>query len=381
MSLTAKYTGNDFLEWYKELYGKEYDGSNFTRLDGMSDHDWGIGQGLLKSYNKGKQLDDWKKSQEDELLRNYTVGVDSLANDREKALRNSYIAYEKLKKYLPMQLKAQGLGGLGVSEVSARQMNNDYLNNRGAIESSYLQKKGDLLENYNASRFNLEQDYKLDKDAWANENNGLGESIFQGYMEQDKTNKNSVRDQVLLGLDVYEAEGNAEGALKHLQDNQSAFDYDKDTYNMLVSKYTNDIQTKKEAQEKADAEAKQAEYDKNVIEGRQFVRSTSYVYSDEDGAEVSKYPSLNQYQITGEASNGDINSSRFKEGLKALGISGPSDSRLKNGTVIKVVEDSGAEWIDTFLSGLTFGANPDVISAVETTYMYYNGKWYKCKNA
>lgn len=186
----AKYQGNDFLEWYKANYGTDYDASQgFSRGQGMSDVDWAIGSNLYNSYLTGQNLDNSYNSSKSEvennyaaqsealkniyeqsvsrldelyqaeiekLQQNYGMSVDSLDTSKRNSQQAASITLDKLKKYLPTQIKAQGLGGLGVSESSMLQAYNDYNNTMGEIEGSYNANRASLDASYNDSKSALD---------------------------------------------------------------------------------------------------------------------------------------------------------------------------------------------------------------------------------
>lgn len=206
-----KYEGNDFLEWYKSNFGVDYSGGGLSRREGMSDIDWDIGNelysayqqqqarqeqydsdysSLLQQYNKtvnsaNSQYEAAKASQEAshakntaDLLANYQSSVGDLDTRRKNALQGASITYDKLKKYLPTQVKAQGLGGLGVSESTLLQAHNTYNTQRGSIENSY-----------NANKATLENAYTTNKSSL---DTAHGETLRQ--LEADKLASDTARD-------------------------------------------------------------------------------------------------------------------------------------------------------------------------------------------
>lgn len=156
----AKYQGNDFLEWYKANYGADYDPSQgFSRGQGMSDVDWAIGNSLYGTYLTGQTLDKYYNLGKEQVEQNYGQSIESLDTSKRNSQQAASITLDKLKKYLPTQIKAQGLGGLGVSESSMLQAYNDYNNRMGAIESDYNATKSTLEANRNATLADLESNY------------------------------------------------------------------------------------------------------------------------------------------------------------------------------------------------------------------------------
>lgn len=189
---SATYQGTDFLEWYKANYGTDYDPSyGFARKSGMSDVDWDIGNSLYDSYrigehrkseydssvsdferyydtqigiaekNRDYSTDEATKRAESSLSQYeqyYNLSKDALDKSKRQSQQNASITLDKLKKYLPTQIKAQGLGGLGVSESTMLQAYNDYTSDMGTIESEYQKNKTDLETNYQDNRRSVESE-------------------------------------------------------------------------------------------------------------------------------------------------------------------------------------------------------------------------------
>lgn len=264
----AKYQGNDFLEWYKANYGTDYDPSQgFSRGQGMSDVDWAIGsnlynsyltgQNLENSYNSSKsevennyaaqsealkniyeqsvsRLDELYQAEIEKLQQNYGMSVDSLDTSKRNSQQAASITLDKLKKYLPTQIKAQGLGGLGVSESSMLQAYNEYNNRMGEIEGSYNANRASLDASYNDSKSALDTtrssgvsdaslEYQKNQSALdTNRNSALSEleraylenrtnlgvaageqsqSIFDKYLADYKAEQSELYNQALYALE------------------------------------------------------------------------------------------------------------------------------------------------------------------------------------
>lgn len=212
----SSYQGNDFLEWWKHHYGVDYDGvSQITKSGSMTDEDVAIGRTLYNTYTQQQYLKgqydqavadtnkayndlmDTTRNQYDsqiagaqteydtnsknlldnynrnsatakdiydrstaELLENYGTAQSVLDKNKRQSQQNASITLDKLKKYLPTQVKAQGLGGLGVSESTMLQAYNNYNSDMGAIESDYQDRKSDLEANYNTSKNSYDTSYQ-----------------------------------------------------------------------------------------------------------------------------------------------------------------------------------------------------------------------------
>lgn len=251
----AKYQGNDFLEWYRENYGADYDPSQgFSRGQGMSDVDWAIGsnlynsyltgQNLENSYNSSKgevennyaaqsealkniyeqsvsRLDELYQAEIEKLQQNYGMSVDSLDTSKRNSQQAASITLDKLKKYLPTQIKAQGLGGLGVSESSMLQAYNDYNNTMGEIEGSYNANRASLDASYNDSKSALDTtrssgvsdaslEYQKNQSALDTNRNSALSELERAYLE-NKTNLGVVAGEQSQNIfDKYLADYKAE---------------------------------------------------------------------------------------------------------------------------------------------------------------------------
>lgn len=233
------YSGNNFLEWWKTHYGTDYDGtSEISKTDSMTEEDFAIGQQLYANYQEEQRLTneyntnvgdlnaaansaiessndtydillkgaaDSFKTGSDTLLKNYTANSDAMRATYEKnsadllknyetaqgalddskrqSQQNASITLDKLKKYLPSQIKAQGLGGLGVSESSMLQAYNNYNSEMGAIESGYQQNKSALDAGYNENKTSLDNQHSAAQtDLETNYNTAQG-NLESGYNE------------------------------------------------------------------------------------------------------------------------------------------------------------------------------------------------------
>lgn len=197
----AKYQGNDFLEWYKANYGADYDPSQgFSRGQGMSDVDWAIGSNLYNSYLTGQNLENSYNSSKNELEQNYGQSVEALDKSKRNSQQAASITLDKLKKYLPTQIKAQGLGGLGVSESSMLQAYNDYNNRMGAIESDYNANKSTLDANRESTLSELERAYLDNKTNLGISAGEQSQNIFDKYLADYKTEQDELYTEALYAL-------------------------------------------------------------------------------------------------------------------------------------------------------------------------------------
>ncbi len=98
----------------------------------------------------------------EELINSYSTAKESLDKNKRTAEQNASITYDKLKKYLPMQIKAQGLDGLGVSESAMLQAHNNYANQMGEIARNYSADMA-TLDSDKISKMNELDGYRMEK--------------------------------------------------------------------------------------------------------------------------------------------------------------------------------------------------------------------------
>ncbi len=326
----SSYQGNNFLEWWKHHYGKDYDGSSIVKTGNMTDEDVAIGRSLLNSYNiqrlltnqynqnvktetdkyqglidsSGKAYDSQLAEAQNEydrnmalllenynrnaatakdiygrntadLLKNYQTAQNALANSKRQSQQGASITLDKLKKYLPTQIKAQGLGGLGVSETSALQAYNNYNNTMGAIESNYQENKSKLDTNYNTNKNSYDTQYQKtqgDLDAAY----GEGKTKLGATLDSTKSGINLAKEQA---SDTYNAQlADTLSKLKNYYD-ENMYASDKDASgNLLVDnvleKYAN-LMTQ--------------EQDKNFSTAWEALKNAVYTNSEEMNAFVEQY--------------------------------------------------------------------------------------------
>ena len=272
--LKAKYQGTDFKEWYKANYnGADYSpDKGLTRAEGMSDIDWKIGESLYDSYKTDAQREQNYESNKsnvqtraDGTLKKLETYLNNskktLEENKKRSQQNASITLDRLKKYLPEQIKAQGLGGLGVSESSMLNAYNSYLNSRGDISNEYQKNKTDLETNYNdnVSNVNLERDQDLSAlerayseeklNAWQTAKNNVSD-IYNQYEQEYKaaqergqeTAKETVRnaiDNMFADPNNFEEDGNTISyngyrKIKGIIDSNREL-FGEDEYNALIT--------------------------------------------------------------------------------------------------------------------------------------------------
>ena len=101
-------------------------------------------------------IEEQYKAALEQLQQNYQLMQETLADNKRNSQQRASISLDKLRKYLPTQIRQQGLDGLGVSQTAALQANNTYNNQMGEIERDHNESLRDLLSNYTSAKTTLD---------------------------------------------------------------------------------------------------------------------------------------------------------------------------------------------------------------------------------
>ena len=319
--MSNKYTYNgetDFLEWYKNNYGTDYNSSvNFSRPEEMSDAVWNTAMQLYNSYTQGLKDTDKKNtaisntnkyydSQKNSLLANYSTNLNALDESKQRAQENASITLDKLKKYLPTQMKMQGLSGLGVSESSALQAYNNYMNEMGDISANYDKNKTTLDTEKTSAENNLEK-YRIDALTKIN-------TEYDGYERtRAKEGGEAALDAYLKGVET-EQGNNFAGAKTYIESYSGTDAGELENY---INTYSGKVSASQLENLKALGRSQVAtnvKIKEEEEQGNNFAAAKVYIesYSGTDAGELENYI-INTY--SGKVSNSQL------ENLKASGRS------------------------------------------------------------
>lgn len=145
MSAESGETKPNVLDPYSEMYQKELDEANalydgdFYGYDssGLYGHDLELYNEIRDRLNSMEISRDQYLAQQREAERQKNID-----------LQNAFIGSEMTKKYLPLYLKENGMGGLGVSQSTLAQVQNDYDNLVSGINSETSATTRELLQRY-----------------------------------------------------------------------------------------------------------------------------------------------------------------------------------------------------------------------------------------
>lgn len=277
------YQGNDFLQWYKKNFGTDYDttsNNGWSRPEGMADIDYEIGTKLYKSYLSNKLLEDNYGSHKDELQGQYNDSLAALDTNKNTAMQQADVLQQRVEKYLPTQLKAQGLGGLGIGQQMQLDAYNDYASNIGKINSEYNANRTDLDSSHNSALAELERGYLTSK---AENDLAASDKVLDTI---DKYRNEFANDSNVLLTDLL-TYLNTEGE-NYLNDDNSI---SESNYNKLLE-YLTDYEDRLTDADKARLEAALKLYARDITEGGE-IDTQSYIDKIVSGAGTSVQKEIN----------------------------------------------------------------------------------------
>ncbi len=129
---------------------------------------------------------DWEKYYEDEKLRldeNYSSGVAALDKSKQASQEMAAVTRDRLLKYLPGQLKSQGIHTQGVSEDATIKALNNYQNTMTDIAHNYDTSKSALSEQHSSMISALDKENLTRKDAEAERLKQESDAHYTKYLE------------------------------------------------------------------------------------------------------------------------------------------------------------------------------------------------------
>lgn len=416
MSNTANgYNGStDFLKWYKGVYGKDYNPeAGLVRKEGMSDGDWDVGTILHNYYIKNQQNEADRQEKVDSINQRYNgmidtarAGYDSarqaLGENKATAQQNASITYDRLKKYLPMKAKAQGLGGLG-TESSGLEAYNTYMTQMGGIASDY---QGNMraIDNEETSALGELERYRADSldeadtlydslgRSYADSADNDARAAWDSYVKGDKASKDEAYamaqsvigsssssdvNELLAYISGLDGKVSAEQfaaltqyAKNVADDNRKANETeDNDNARGLVETVlaglidTGDLEGAKEYLENNKTFLGAATVDAYTRIIDTFEKANEKATEEEETATREKNIIEGKDPVTFEGNNyvlGEklektnneiLSSSWFKERLASAGYSDPYDTNIPNGTTVPCYTNLGANEYVTYFNG------------------------------
>lgn len=362
-----------FEEWYKRLFNKKFDKNtdSLTKTENMSDEEFEVGTNLYNAY-----------LQKNNLLNQYNKAQSSLEQEKTQSQQQASIQLDKLKKYIPTQIKAQGLGGLGVSESTLLKANSDYQNKMGQIASDIGARQLDLLQSYNTGVSDVDTDLANANQATLTKYQEIARQQEEIARQEREQQKVLVSDHIDSNMLVdsnnlhYDESGNSllteDGKNKILEYIDANKEILGELYDVYLNKinsigvYTNEQRMKDEAKK----EAKKQEETKQLIkEGKEYFDYKGTTYK------IKKQLSSNANEI--------VKNNDFKKQLEDMGFTDAYNPNIPNGTTLKIKCDAhGKNQVDFWdFAGLLIPGysliSPFTQSSMYTRYVtYYDGQWY-----
>jgi len=169
-----KYTykdGDSYKDWYLANTGKEWDGTYLTaRPEGMSDADWTQGM-LMQQFDSSRAAAEATRDQTKaglgDIYKQQTsanqASFNSMANQYGQQMKGELeyagVLHERMKKYLPQQMAAQGMGGMGITQTAGANAVAKHMSNRGAIIGQNQASMNELSRNHGERQAALDTKY------------------------------------------------------------------------------------------------------------------------------------------------------------------------------------------------------------------------------
>lgn len=321
--MAITYQTNDFDDWYEKQFKQNFDpNKGLVRPDNMSNADWEYGGNLFNAYTRTN-----------DATNQYNSYMQNLNQGKSKSLQQASINYDKFNKYLPTQIKSQGLGGLGVSESSMLQAGNMYQNTVGGINSDYQQNVSDLLNKYYMQKSNIQQDALAGS-----------QSIFDKYLGYERQDQDLNFDYAIARIEDIDS-------FKTVEDVDNYYNAIKDKINPAQLQFLEQaaMHTKQQI-EKASKE----ESDKQVLAGSKLLD-----FNDK------KYQLTNKALSPEEVRNKFISNPSLTKKLQEKGFSDAFDENIPNGYTVVA----------------NYTHNPFTGIGTTETWTYYNNTWYVSRKA
>ena len=174
-STGLKYTyrdGEGYREWYKANMGTDWDGTYLNaKPEGMSDVDWMQGT-MIQRTEAGKAAAAEQKAQTGQQLTDIYNQQTSAAQASFNSMANQYgqqmkgeleyagVLHERMKRYLPQQMAAQGMGNMGIAQTAGANAVAKHMSNRGAIIGQHQASMNELSRNYGERQAALDTEYR-----------------------------------------------------------------------------------------------------------------------------------------------------------------------------------------------------------------------------
>lgn len=284
----------------------------------------------------------------------YNNAIKLNEQNRNAELEENYVRQQLMEKYLPQDMKLNGLSGSGLAELYKQKTNTDYMNNRALINSNYNNSNQSLLENYTNQKLAQEEKEQTEKeqnilDWYTRMHDGLTTKI--DALEDEETGKLS--------------EENYNSLYKYIEDNKGNLN---SHYEGLLKNYLDDYKMSEEQIAKYNEQKSKEESEKNKNNelGIEQMDEEEYLESIKENVPNKEFDKvLNK--------NAGIKGQDFDalwESIDNLTIFGSKNG--KAGNLVKKISyaASKGQLINGDIIDFNYGLGT-------TSYLYYNGKFYR----
>lgn len=94
----------------------------------------------------------------------YNNAIQRNEQNRNAELEQNYVKQQLMEKYLPQDMKVNGLSGSGLAELYKQKAKTDYMNNRATINANYNDSNQSLFENYTNKKLEIADAEKAESD-------------------------------------------------------------------------------------------------------------------------------------------------------------------------------------------------------------------------
>ena len=169
-----KYTyrdGEGYGDWYRANTGMEWDGTYLNaKPEGMSDVDWMQGT-MLQQFegNKGaaaeqkaqtgQQLTDIYKQQTSAAQQSFNSMANQYNTQMKGELEYAGVLHERMKKYLPQQMRAAGMGNMGIAQPAGANAAARHMSTRAGIIGQNQASMNELYRTHGERQAAIDAEY------------------------------------------------------------------------------------------------------------------------------------------------------------------------------------------------------------------------------
>ena len=170
-----KYTyrdGEGYGDWYRANTGMEWDGTYLNaKPEGMSDVDWMQGT-MLQQFEGNKGAADATRDQTKAGLGDIYKQQTSAAQQSFNSMANQYntqmkgeleyagVLHERMKKYLPQQMRAAGMGNMGIAQTAGANAAARHMSTRAGIIGQNQASMNELSRTHGERQAAIDAEYK-----------------------------------------------------------------------------------------------------------------------------------------------------------------------------------------------------------------------------